>query len=273
MAALVNPPGGDISKRTIASHGGFSMLLVLGSENDCVAREVHRRLVTSIASVVRIDEPDLFAATPFSLTLDHTQRSGFLRFQERQIALSDITGILFRLPRVWWPSSEFDLQDQQFVYHESSSAWFSLLTGIKCPQFNRFGIGWWVHDLAYLEQLRLGAALALGVPAVDTRQSSPHPIRIFPTQAPTAEHSRHIYLIGDRVLPTSVRDASLADRVHYHVAELTRWQDATGIHFCRLDFSDNDTIELAYVEPMPILDNEPATTISEVAEELARRLS
>jgi len=248
------------------------MLLVLGSDDDCVTREVHKRLVTSNASVARIDEPDLFASTPFSFTLEQTQRSGFLRCQECQIALSDISGILFRLPRIWWPSPEFDLQDQQFVYHESSSAWFSLLTGLKCPQFNRFGLGWWVHDLAYIEQLRHGVALALGMASVDTRQSCPHVMRIFPTQAPTTEQSRHVYLIGDSVVLTTVRDRNLADRVHDHLGELTRWQDATGIHFCRLDFNYNDAIELAYVEPMPMLDDEPASSISEVADELARRL-
>jgi hypothetical protein len=53
---------------------------------------------------------------------------------------------------------------------------------------------------------------------------------------------------------------------------LEEWQRASGISFCRLDFRHDAAIEVAYVEPMPMLDDERPELVAKIAEELTRLL-
>src|SRR5262245_10902532 len=157
------------------------MLLMLGCDEDRLTAEVRWRVIASGSPVLQLSEPKLFAAVPFSLEINRIGRSGFLRWDGRRVPLHEITSVFFRLPRLWWPSSAFDMQDQLFVYHETASSWFSLLSGLSCVQINRFGLGWWVHDLCYLDQLRFGIAERLGLVASEAAPTPQHPVRSLPT--------------------------------------------------------------------------------------------
>jgi hypothetical protein len=249
------------------------MLLILGCTEDRLSAEVHRRVEKRGLSTARLGEAELLDSTPFSLTIDRADRGGFVQCNDRVIPLHDITGVLFRHPRVWWPSPEFDLQDQFFVYHETSSSWFSLLSGLACPQVNQFGLAWWVHDLSYAGQLREGLADCLGLATAEASVQSPPPRRTFPTPVSPSENSRHVYLIGEAVVPRTARDHGIAALVASKTSALARWQQDTGISFCRIDMREEEETELMAVEPMPMLDDESFDIVSEVGERVARLLS
>ena len=246
---------------------------MLGSLEDRLTAEVNRRLIASGQSVWCVSETDLFASTRFSLEIESTARSGLLQGTARTVSLDEITGVMFRFPRTWWPSLDFDLQDQLFVYHETASSWFCLLSGLACPQINRFGLGWWVHDLSYPDQLRLGMAERLGMATIPAAPVPPHLVRVFPTPATEAEHARHVYVVGDRVLPRTSADHEVAMHLIRRSAALAQWERDTGIVLCRLDFRQQEALELAYVEPMPMLDGEAPDIVDEISEQLARKLS
>jgi hypothetical protein len=248
------------------------MLGILGTVEDRLIAEVHRQTAAAGVSALLLGESELFSATPFSLEIDGTERSGFLQYDGRVIALSDISGLLFRLPRLWWPSAQFDLQDQIFVYHETASAWFCLLSGLGCTQINRFGLGWWVHDCCYPEQLSASAAARLGLQASEPSVAAQPPIRLFPTPVTEAERSRHVYVVGDTILPRTPGDREVAALLVSRRSALEEWQRASGISFCRLDFRHDAAIEVAYVEPMPMLDEERPELVAKIAEELTRLL-
>jgi len=252
--------------------GARGMLTILGTAEDRLTAEVHRQTVAAGAPALLLGESELFSATPFSLEINRTERSGFFQYNGRAIALGDISGLLFRIPRVWWPSAQFDLQDQIFVYHETASAWFCLLSGLGCRQINRFGLGWWVHDCCYPEQLSASAAARLGLEAVEPGDAAQRPIRIFPTPVTEAERSRHVYVVGDTILPRTPGDREVAALLASHRSALGDWQRESGISFCRFDFRHDAAIELAYVEPIPMLDDERPELVAKIAEELTRLL-
>ncbi len=248
------------------------MLVILGSAEDRLTAEVHQRAASSAGPVLLLGESELFGATPFRLEISGAERSGFLQRDGGAIALNEISGVLFRLPRLWWPSPQFDVQDQVFVYHETASSWFCLLSGLACVQINRFGLGWWVHDCCYPDQLREQVAGRLGVAAVEPPLTDQRAVRVFPTPVTEAADARHVYVIGDTVLPRTAADNQIAAQVKGRRSALAQWQQLSGISFCRLDFRQNRTLELAYVEPMPMVDDEPPEIAAKVADEIARRL-
>jgi len=240
---------------------------------DSLTADVFRRMIVAGSSVLHLAESDLFAATPFSLEINRMDRCGFLQCSAQTLALNEIAGILFRLPRTWWPAPEFDLQDQLFVYHEAASSWFALLSGLRCPQINRFGLGWWVHDLSYPEQLRRGLAKTLEMTSEDPALTSQVPRRIFPTPVMESDDGRHVYLVGESIIPRSVRDRDIAGRLAEQRGALARWQQETGIAFCRLDFRQDGVADLLYVEPMPMLEGEPPDILDHVAAGVAGALA
>lgn len=249
------------------------MILILGCVEDPLTAEVHQRMTVAGSSVLQLSEGDLFAATPFSLEIDRTDRSGFLQCGVRTLTVNEITGVLFRLPRTWWPTAEFDLQDQLFVYHETASAWFALLSGLSCPQINRFELGWWVHDLSYPEQLRLAIVETLDMTSGEPAPTPQPPRRIFPTPVTESDDRRHVYLIGESIVPRSFRDRDIAGRLTEQKCALARWQQETGIMFCRLDFRQHGALDLLYVEPMPMMDGEPLDILDRVAARVTEALA
>jgi hypothetical protein len=164
------------------------------------------------------------------------------------------------------------LQDQVFVYHETASSWFCLLSGLACVQINRFGLGWWVHDCCYPDQLREQVAGQLGVAAVEPALSEQRAVRVFPTPVTEAADARHVYVIGGTVLPRTAADNQIAAQVKDRLSGLAQWQQLSGISFCRLDFRQDRALELAYVEPMPMVDDEPPEIAAKLADAIARRL-
>jgi len=249
------------------------MLLVFGSPDDRLTANVHRRLVDQGVSTIWLDEPEVFAETQLSVEINRTHRSGFLQCGSETIMLHAIDGVFFRLPRVWWPSSEFDFQDQLFVYHETAASWYSFLAGLRCPQVNRFGLGWWVHDVSYADQLRRSISTALGLGTPDSSSIPQLPIRNYPTPVRKTQNSRHVYVIGDYVVPRTIGDQDLAVRLNAQKETLAHWQQETGITFCRLDFEDTGVMVIHYVEPMPMLEDEPFDTVDKIESQLVQRLS
>src|SRR5262245_2329799 len=100
------------------------MILMLGCIEDSLTAEVFRRMTVAGSSVLQLAETDLFAATSFSFEISRADMCGFLQCGAQTLTTNEISSVLFRLPRTWWPAAEFDLQDQLFVYHETASSWF-----------------------------------------------------------------------------------------------------------------------------------------------------
>jgi hypothetical protein len=252
------------------------MILILSHEEDVLAYTVYRQLHKGGRMALRLDEAELFSSLPLALSIDRESRSGFLQVSDSRIALSDISGILLRPPRVWWPSPEFTFQDQLFVYHETTSAWFCLLSGLDCPLVNRYGLGWWVNDLAYPEQLRLTLAERLGLeadhgwPGLSFDNSVN---RLVPTPARSSPESLHIYLVGGHLIPRSPGDRSAAAAIRSQASALRRWQKETGLFLCRLDLIQRECLQVRAVEPFPLFEEEETDLVRRVAAGITELLS
>src|SRR5690242_304862 len=124
------------------------MMLICGSGEDRLIQEI-LGLGGAGSEIIHVEEPELFGSCAFALRRSAQVTQGFLQVAGRRVELKDLEGVVLRLPRNWYPTEEFDLQDQMFVYHETIASWFALLESLQCPVINRFGLGWWLHDLGY----------------------------------------------------------------------------------------------------------------------------
>jgi hypothetical protein len=241
------------------------VILVLGSPHDTLANELSKSLQAQGTPFCFVDEEQLFTQVAFSLERQDRLWNGFIRIAEDPIALDDISGVLMRLPRQWWPSPSFDLQDQMFVYHETTSAWFNLLTNLSCPVVNRFGLGWWLRDTTYPEVLSkcLSETLQLGLGTCNPfdNQSGGS----LPSLAPTENGIYSVYVVGKNLIERSCGTVHIETSVAAPItsllkdkaSQLQQWQDETGISLCRLDFDCRGEMALTRVEAFPLLNNEP----------------
>ena len=141
------------------------MLLICGNSDDRLIEKL-LRLGEDAGWVPRhLDENALLGGTSFAFERNGRHASGFFEIAGQSVGLDDVQGAILRLPRAWWPSAEFDLQDQMFVYHETMASWFALFDALECPVVNRCGLGWWLQDLGYPLELRASLADAIGVEA------------------------------------------------------------------------------------------------------------
>lgn len=245
------------------------MLLLLGDSADFLSLEVLLRCDEAglgREKVVACDEKTLFEALPFALRMDHSGCDGCLVIQGGSLALEEISAVLFRPQRWWWPPEEFDLQDQMFVYHETMASWFAICSALRCPVVNRFGLGWWLQDLNYPRQLALGFSDALGLALSLPPASGGTPYgRLLPAGPPDPVEAQSLYIAGPRLVPTSACSPALIQAIAGRRSALAGWQDETGITLCRADFTPGDTPRLRHLEVFPRLEDEERTVTEELA--------
>lgn len=248
------------------------MILILGHPDDALIREVSLRFAGGGVPMLCLGEPELFAGIPFAFEQSRIKSSGSLRVNGRTIQLGDVSGVLMRLPRMWWPSEDFDLQDQMFVYHECSAAWFALLNSLDCPVVNRFNLAWWLNDITYPDTLAHELSGRLHMPARIDPPADPLPPRILPTQPDPAHSSA--YVAGQALIPRNDRDRVACDWLQQYMPALARWQQASGAQLCRLDFErESSDFFLKHVEIFPLLDDEPAALVSRITDATVEMLA
>jgi hypothetical protein len=249
------------------------MLLALGHPDDPLIQHVYRRAADDGLPIHCIDESDLFASTSFAYEQNGTSSTGHLSITEtgsREAAtlpLNQLTGVLVRLPRLWWPSTSLDLQDQMFVYHESSAAWFALLEGLSCPVVNRFDLAWWLNDTTYPGTLTHNLAHQLKIPTSTSLLSATPPPRILPTAADP--NCSSVYLAGATLISKSPHDRTLSLWLTENLPTLTAWQHESGVQLARLDFDRNPddpaSLCLHHAEIFPWLEDESPALIDQIA--------
>jgi len=248
------------------------MILVLGHPDDPLIREVRRRFSTAGEPALCLGETELFTATSLIFEQSRNGCSGFLRAGDTSVRLDEVSGVLMRLPRLWWPSADFDLQDQMFVYHECSAAWFAALNSLCCPVVNRFDLAWWLSDVTYPAALAHDLARQLEVQARIDPLPDPLPPRILPL--PPGAGATSLYLAGQAIIPRDSAESAATGWLQQHARNLPRWQRENGTHLCRVDLGrEGEDFFLRHVEIFPLLDGEPAALVSRIADAAVEMLA
>lgn len=245
------------------------MILLVGSSTDPLITTVNQCLETAQARVRVIDESELFETVPFGLEINGSARAGFVRIDDGEMPLTDLTAVVLRPQRKWWPSENYSLKDQLFIYHETVAAWLTLLSGLTCPVINRFEMGWWLQDLNYPARLRSELAARLGC---DLTPCSPQFADLHhAVSGPPAvgERRRCVYLVGSRLIHSQTSSESCVDWLTQRASAVGAWQREHGIGLCRLDFDGDDPLTLAHVEISPSMEGEPALLIAQIAGNVA----
>jgi hypothetical protein len=249
------------------------MLLVVGDPSDPLIGAVQGHLDAQVGTARVLGETTLFEAVPFALELCGPNRRGFLAIDGAEIPLTDLSAVVIRPSHGWWPSEDFVLKDQLFVYNETIAAWFSLLNGLACPVVNRFGLGWWLQDPNYPSRLRADLAARLGCHEVTINPMPAFVGRLLPVPPADGVDSCSVYLAGSRLVPRSADAEPSATRLAQQVRAVSAWQLDHGIGLCRLDFDRADPAALTHVEVLPQLAEEQRALIAEVGQGIAEMLA
>jgi hypothetical protein len=246
-----------------------SLILFLASRKDDLARCLDCELVKRARRIQRLDENDVFSTMPFAFKRSGRDISGHLRIDGESIPLQNISGAFVRFPREWWPGGEFDVQDQMFVYHETTAAWFNLLTYLSGPVINRFSLGWWLHDLNY--PLLLGKTLSeqLDIPMVPLEPFISYGVRLLPSNRDVSPNSASIYLVGKELVSATEQAKAVLPLLLRRRVALARWQHDNDVSFCRLDFDLNRKPLLKFVETFPLFENETKSVVENVVSTIA----
>jgi hypothetical protein len=245
------------------------LILFFASRKDDLARCLSCELVKRARRIQRFDENDLFSAMPFAFKRSGRKISGHLKIDSERIPIRNISGALVRFPREWWPRGEFDVQDQMFVYHETTAAWFNLLTYLPCPVINRFSLGWWLQDLNY--PLLLGKRLSeqLDIPMAPLEPSISYGVRLLPTNPDVSPNSASIYLVGKELFAATDEAKAVLPLLLQQSVALARWQHDNDISFCRLDFDLKCKPLLKHIETFPLFQNETKPVVENVVSAIA----
>jgi hypothetical protein len=211
--------------------------------------------------VAGCDEAELFGATPFACGFGPHDGGGTIELAVETVPLAALSGAVVRLRRDWWPSTDFSLQDQHFVYHETLAAWFSLFAGLTCPVLNRLPLDWWVGDTNYAERLRHDCAARLGIAA-----------RLAPPSA-SPEPPLSVFVAGDRIIPGSDAAQAAASFLDARAATVRAWQRERGLHYSRFDFAAASPWCLEHVEAQPALADEPGAITERIGAALMEVLA
>jgi hypothetical protein len=248
------------------------MVLICGNSDDRLVKELLRLCTGADWTTKQIDENALFGGTSFAYEGKGASARGFLEISSQKVPLDDVQGAILRLPRAWWPSDEFDLQDQMFVYHETMASWFALFDSLECPVANRCGLGWWLQDLGYPFELRASLADAIDVEASSSGEGQWAGGRLFPTNRPAEEGVASVYRSGGRTIaPPGCHSAVVARLARYEQA-LSLWEQYNGIALSRLDF-ELSGVRLQWVEVIPQLEGEPEALVWNVASALLKHVA
>src|SRR5882672_2601598 len=252
------------------------MLLICGSRDDRLVSEFLSLSTGAELKTELIEETELFGSCPFALERQGSSTQGFLDLPQLRVSLTELPGVVLRLPRLWWPSVEFDLQDQMFVYHEVTASWFALIDSLTCPVVNRFGLGWWLQDLSYPLELRDTLALALGAETVELAGASLESIRRWPAQ-PGDENERSgvmsVYRSAGVTIPRQECSPDLLAHLKAREAALSQWESDTGITLYRMDFETSDGLRLKWVDVQPSFSGEPKELLRESVAAALRRMT
>jgi len=249
------------------------VILILGSHNDILASEVNRCSNVLNLPVQFVEENALFNTVQVAFERCGENLNGFVRINGCEIMFTHLSGVLVRLPHTWWPSSEFDLQDQMFVYHETTAAWFSLLSSLTCPMVNRFSLGWWVQDVNYLQLLRKRLATRLDLEITAPEPTGSYISRLIPTLPDNSSDLWCVYLVGEHIIPRSSQCYAVVSLLVQKASALTHWQEENGIVLCRLDFEHKQNIRLKHVEVFPLLDHERAALVAKITAATVEKIS
>ncbi len=248
------------------------MILILGHRDDSLVKEVCNRLAGSGRTMLCLDEQELCSKTSFAFEQNGTRSDGYLRVNGTRIGLGEVSSVLLRLPRMWWPSEELDMQDQMFVYHETSAAWFALLTSLGCPMINRFDLAWWLNDITYPDALVHDLGRRLKVHTKTDPPADLLPPRILP-KMPQPDCTS-VYVAGKAVIPRESTDRRTGDWLGEHSPALANWQRENGIGLCRLDFDREDAeLHLQHVEIFPVLNEEPTALVQQLGDATVEMLA
>jgi hypothetical protein len=247
------------------------MILVCGSIEDALIKAIVQSDHPKKPEIVRVEEKDLFDRCQFALETIGDKRNGFLTLKDRKIEICALDGVILRLRRSWWPSRDFDLQDQVFVYHETIASWFALLDGLTCPIINHFGLGWWLHDPCYPIELRILLANILRLNVSDHHRQKKGAF-LFPT-ARELDGTQSIYQIGRRLLPAPGCSSEILSHISGCTNLMARWEQETGILFSRFDFSQQAELQLEGIEVSPLLEGETTELVDEVARTILQTLA
>lgn len=245
------------------------LILFFASRKDDLARCLSCELVKRARRIQRLDESDLFSATPFTFKRSGQKISGYLKIDGERIPIRNISGVLVRFLREWWPGCEFDLQDQMFVYHETMAAWFNLLTSLPCPVINRFSLGWWLQDLNYPLLLGKRFSEQLDIPMMSLEPSISYGVRLLPTNPDMSPNSASIYLVGKEMFAANDDAKAVIPLLLRQPVALARWQCGNDISFCRLDFELKSKPLLKHIETFPLLQSETKSVVENVVSALA----
>jgi hypothetical protein len=243
---------------------GNDMFMILGSSKDTLARGVYRRLIQESRTPLFLSEEEALLAP---IAIEHRDRRMTARLQVQGVTvdLCQLHGVLVRLPRKWWPSGEFTLKDQMFVYHETTATWFHLLSLLPGNVINRFGLGWWVQDSVYPSSLGLSLSAALSIPRARSRVPAVPAGRLLPEPPPDEEGCGSVYVAGRKLL-AGRGGSDLVGMLEARSAALARWQRETGVFICRLDFDLQPKPALRHVEAFPLLESEPGPLADDVTD-------
>jgi hypothetical protein len=233
------------------------MILVCGSANDRLVRELSGLAREHVLDVELLEERELFEGCPFIFETSGDGASGYFVVHGRKVDLETVDAVVLRLQRTWWPSASFDLQDQMFVYHETVASWFALLDGLHCPIMNRFGLGWWLHDAGYPLQLRRSLANVLGIPLSPASEERGHNSCIVPTARDTADGVESIYRAAGRFFAAPSCRPGLVTDLERRGEAFSAWEGDTGVSISRVDVEVGDGLRVKVVEPFPLFDGEP----------------
>lgn len=245
------------------------MILFFASRKDDLTRCLSCELVKRGRRIQPLDENDLFSAMPFAFKRSGRKISGYLKIDGERIPIRNISGAFVRFPREWWPGGEFDVQDQMFVYHETTAAWFNLLTYLTCPVINRFSLGWWLQDLNYPLLLGKRFSEQLDIPMVPLEPSISYGVRLLPTKPDVSPNSASIYLVGRELFPATDEANAVLPLLLRQPVALARWQHDNDISFCRLDFDLRCKPLLKHVETFPLFQNETKPVVENVVSAIA----
>jgi hypothetical protein len=246
------------------------MILFIGPRSDLILMAMDRALAQP-TEVLWLEEDQLFSNVRFAFERQGKRTGGYFAHNLRVTNFDDLDGICVRMRRDWWPGRDFDPQDQMFVYHERTAAWFSILSAVSQPVINQFPLAWWLQDLTYPETLRIELAGVLNMAARPLTPTVPYTVQLLPSLPDSSIDATHVYLAGDEIIAPP-NGSEVVGRLRRRGKVLKQWQAERGIAFCRLDIQRNGKDRLMHVEVFPLMEGEDTVVTGKVGAALAERL-
>ncbi|HET7219612.1 MAG TPA: hypothetical protein VFJ02_16260 [Vicinamibacterales bacterium] len=220
-------------------HDTTSTVLICGHREDPLVEALLDRSDELRLDTVFVTEEQLFTSCPFALVRHGRIVRGYIAGDGRIIDLQRLAGAIVRMPRAWRPSDEFDLKDQMFVYHETMASWFAVLDRLEGLVVNRFPLGWWLHDRAF---------------AVDLARNLARDLDVVFGDRPSGGAISTVYRAGGETIAADGCDDRAPRLLAARADAVARWEKASGIALCQLDFAFDPLPRLLSVDVTPQFD-------------------